>query len=109
MTHTSWRCRRRRNRQQQKEFSAAQSRRAQCRWAAARNAEPAEPIRLPHPLLTLSVHRPGLDPFAVRIVIADDGLHRRRTVTEDGAPWGRRQTRTTLLHWFSGLLAGAGI
>ena len=108
MTHTSWRCRRRRNRQQDREFREAQSRRARRRWDRVHAQCQAAPVR-DRTLLRLTVERPGADAFPVTLEIRSDGMRRRRQVIESGEPWSSYHSRTALLHWFAGLLAGAGI
>ncbi len=61
MKHLSWKYRRRRTRAQQREFCAAQAARVEKRWAKARAAAAAEPLRTDR-VVELTVrdsHRPG--------------------------------------------------
>jgi len=109
MKHLSWRYRRRRNRQQQREFCAAQARRVRARWDRIHAALADEPIREERALIRLTVQRVGLDPRPIPLEIRFDGIHSRKCVREGNADWRRRVGRKALVKWFDYVLQTAGV
>ena len=85
MKYLSWKYRRRRTAQQQREFCAAQSRRVMARWERVHRARPA---RADDRLLErLTLERPGEMRQAVEVWTIDAGDGQTRTrVTIDGEP-----------------------
>lgn len=76
MTHTSFRYRRRRNAQQQREFCDAQRRRVQRRWEKAHAVSAGDPVREERVLVTLVIEHADGDAIRIPIVARPTGEDR---------------------------------
>jgi len=103
--HTSWRYRRHRTRQQQREFCEAQRRRIQARWASVHEELAGEPVRQSRivEFPVRDTHRP----FALLRLEAqptERGWGRWQVrlngdLIADGRKFGRRQLADLLASW----------